>query len=149
MCDRRKAFSLTESLLVVLFLGIFAMIAIVRMNFSVITKQKAETAAEKIVTDLRRSRSLAISNAATNTSGYALNTTASNSYEIVNLDTSTTVDSHTVDSGVSITDDATFQFGPLGNLLFGSDGELSVSGGGKSFTISIVSATGTVKCTED
>jgi prepilin-type N-terminal cleavage/methylation domain-containing protein len=149
MFDRNKAFSLSELMFVVLLLGIFALIAVARMNFAIITKQKTAAAAEKIATDLRRTRSLAISNAATNTSGYALNTTSTSSYEIVNLDTSTTVDSLTTQFGVSITDGAVFEFGPLGNLLVGSDSSMSVSGGGKGFTISIVSATGTVKCTED
>ena len=70
-------------------------------------------------------------------------------YEIVNLDDSAIVDSATVDADVSCTGGSTFDFGPLGNLLIGSDNQLIVSGGGKSFTISVMSATGTVKCAEN
>lgn len=140
---------MAELMLIVLFLGIMALVAVPRLNFAVITKQKTKAAARKIVTDLRRTRSLAISNAADNTSGFALNTTSSAGYEIVNLDTSATVDSHTIDSQVTVTDGATFQFGPLGNLLTGSDTKLTVTGSSKSFTITVISATGTIKCTEN
>jgi len=149
VCRKRYAFSITELILVVLFLGIFALIAVPRLNFAVITKQKTKCVAGKITTDLRRTRSLAIANAADNTSGFALNTTSSAGYEIENLDTSATVDSHTIDSQVSVTDGATFRFGPLGNLLAGSDTELTVAGSSKSFTITVISATGTIKCTEN
>jgi len=137
---------------IVVFLGIIAAIAVPRLNFSATSKQKADTIARKIVTDLRRTRSLAISDAANNTAGFALNMTASEpyiSYEIENLDTSETVDSHTIDSDINCTGGAMFQFGPLGNLKVGSDTQLTVSASGKTFTISITAATGMVKCTEN
>jgi len=149
MTTKRSAFSIAELMLIVLFIGIIALIAVPRLNFAVITKQKTKAAARRIVTDLRRTRSLAISNAADNTSGFALNTTSTTSYEIENLDNSATVDSHTFDSQLSITDGATFQFGPLGNLLTGSDTQLNVAGSSKSFTITVIPATGTIKCTEN
>jgi Tfp pilus assembly protein FimT len=152
MAQKRTAYSLVELIIVVIFLGALAAIAVPRLNFSAITKQKADTTAWKIVTDLRRTRSLAISNAADNTAGFALNMTGSapySGYQIQNLNTSTVVDSHTIDSNINCTGSSQFKFGPLGNLLTGSGNQLVVSASGKTFTITLTSATGMVKCTEN
>ncbi|MHC4171623.1 MAG: hypothetical protein ACYST5_01610 [Planctomycetota bacterium] len=149
---RRKGFSLIEAVMVVLFIGILAAVAVPRLNLAVISKHKAEATAKKIVTDLRRTRRLAISDAANNTSGFALKMTGSSpytGYEIENLDTAETIDSHTIDSGISCTGGTAFEFGPLGNLKPTSDGQLAVSASGKTFTITIAAATGMVKCTEN
>jgi len=148
----KYAYTVVELIIIVLFLGVLAAIAVPKLNFSTIFKQEADCLARKIVTDLRRTRSLAISDAASNTDGYALNMTGSSpytGYEIENLDTEETVDSHTVDSAVTCTGGEEFQFGPLGNLLSGSDTELTVSASGKTFTITITSATGMVGCAEN
>ena len=139
-------------MVIVIFLGIIAMIAVPRLNFSATSKQKADTIARKIVTDLRRTRRLAISDAANNIAGFALNMTGGSPYsgcEIENLQTSGTVDSYAIDENISCTGGDTFQFGPLGNLKPGSDTQLAVSASGKIFTITITPATGTVKCTEN
>ena len=147
-----KAFTLVELIIVVVFLGIFAAISVPRLNLSIISKQKADCQARKIVTDLRRTRTLAISDAANNTNGFALKMTGTapySAYEIVNLDTEATVDSQTLNSAVSCTGGANFGFGPLGNLLSGSDTELAVSTQGKTFTISIIPATGMIRCAEN
>ena len=148
----RKAYSLVELIIVVVFLGIFAAIAVPRINFAIITKQKSDTVARKIVTDLRRARTMAISDAANNTEGFALNMTGTapySGYEIENLDTSAAVDTHTIASNISVTGGDEFKFGPLGNLLTGSDTEITVSAEGRSFTITIITATGMVKCVEN
>ncbi len=148
----KYAYTIVELIIIVLFLGVLAAIAVPKLNFSAIFKQQADCLARKIVTDLRRTRTLAISDAASNTDGFAMNMTGSSpytGYEIVNLNTEETVDSHTIDSDVSCTGGDEFQFGPLGNLLSGSDTELTVSAPGKTFTITITSATGMVKCTEN
>lgn len=148
----KKAFTLVELIIVVVFLGIFAAISVPRLNLSIISKQKADCQARKIITDLRRTRTLAISDAANNTNGFALKMTGTapySAYEIVNLDTEATVDSHTLNSAVSCTGGANFGFGPLGNLLSGSDTELAVSAQGKTFTISIIPATGMIRCAEN
>ena len=147
----KTGYSLTELVVIVMFLGIIAAIAVPRLNFSTTSRQKADTIARKIVTDLRRTRSLAISDAANNTAGFALNMTGGSpysGYEIENLDTSETVDSHTIGSDINCTGGATFQFGPLGNLKTGSDTQLTVSASGKTFTITITVATGLIKCAE-
>ena len=152
MAQKRNAYSLVELVIVMIFLGVIAAIAVPRLNYSTITKQKADTVAWKIVTDLRRTRSLAISNAAENTAGFAMNMTGSSpysGYEIQNLDTSAIVDSHSIDSNINCTGSSQFKFGPLGNLLTGSGNQLIVSASGKTFTITLTTATGTVKCTEN
>jgi Tfp pilus assembly protein FimT len=152
MARQKGAFTLVELILIVLFVGILAFIVVPRMNLSAISKQKADTTARKIITDLRRTRRLAISDAANNTAGFALKMTGSSpytGYEIENLDTAETVDSYTIDSAITCTGGSEFNFGPLGNLLTGSDTQLSVSASGKTFTIDITSATGMVKCTEN
>ncbi len=151
MARQKNAFTFVELLLVVIFLGILMAISVPRLNFAIISK-KADGQARKVVTDLRRTRSLAISDAANNSSGFALSMVGSapyTAYEIINLDTATTVDSHTINSAVSCTGGANFGFGPLGNLLSGSDAELSVSAPGKTFTITIIPATGMVRCAEN
>ena len=94
MVRKRKAITLVELILVVVFLGILAFIAVPRMNLSAVSKQKADSVARKIVTDLRQTRRVAISDAANNTAGFALKMTGSSpytGYEIENLDTAETV----------------------------------------------------------
>jgi Tfp pilus assembly protein FimT len=152
MAREKTAVTLIEALLVVLFLGIMAVIAIPRLSLSTLSKQKADCLAQKIVTDLRRTRRLAISNAAENTAGFKLNMTGTSEYtgyDIVDANSDETVDSQTIDPAVSCTGGNEFKFGPQGNLLSGSDTQLVISAGGKTFTIDITSATGMVKCTEN
>ena len=154
MAEQRKAFSLVELIIIVLFVGILTAVAVPRLNFAIISKNKADTTARKLVTDLRRARALAISDAADNDDGFQLETVGGSpyaSYEINNRDTGATVDSHTFDSGVTVTCTGSnkFRFAPLGNLDGGSGTHIAVSGGGKTFTITITSATGMIKCTEN
>jgi Tfp pilus assembly protein FimT len=152
--EKKAAFGLVELILIVAFLGIFAAIAVPRLNFAIISKQKADTFARKIVTDLRLTRRLAISDAANNTKGFNLNMLGSepyNSYEIENDDTNIIVNTHTIDSDVTVTTPTgqNFKFTPLGNLEPASGTGLIVSAEGKSFTITINPATGAVKCVEN
>lgn len=152
METRNAAFSYVEMIIVVVFLGIVAAIAVPKLNFSVTSKQQAESTAWKIVTDLRRTRMLSISSAAANRTGFAVNITGSSpytGYEIRNLDTSEIVDSFTIETNISCTGGTSFQFGPLGNLLAGSDNQLVISASGKTCTISITPATGMIKCQEN
>ena len=154
MKEKKAAFSLIELILIVAFIGIFAVIAVPRLNFAIISKQKADTVARKIVTDLRLTRRLAISDAANNTKGFELKMIGSvpyTGYEIENMDTHGTVASHTIDSSVAVSCSSIgkFRFEPLGNLQTGSDSQIIVSAESKSFTITINSATGAVKCVEN
>ncbi len=150
--QKRNAYSLVELIIIVIFLGILAAIAVPRLNFSAISKQSTDNLAWKIATDLRRTRSLAISNAANNTDGFALNMTGSapySGYQIQNLATLAIIDSHSIDSGINCIGGNQFKFGPLGNMLTGSGNQLVVSTPGKTCTINLTTATGMVKCTEE
>jgi len=151
MAKNRTGYSLIELVIIVVFIGIIAAIAVPRLNLSATSRLKADALAGKIVTDLRRSRRLAISDAAVNPSGFTLNMTGGapyGGYEIKNLQTSETIDSHSIDSNISCNGGENFQFGPLGNLKASSDTQLVISDSGKTFTITITPATGTVKCEE-
>ncbi len=151
MRRKRAAYSLVELILIVLFVAVLASIAVPRLKFTALHRKQADTVARKIVTDLRRTRSLAVSDAANNTNGFALRMSGSapyTGYEIVNYNTMAVVDSHAIDRAITVncTDGNTFRFGPLGNLITGGGTGVTVSADGKVFTISIVSATGTIKC---
>lgn len=144
--------SFAEVIIVLLFIGILTAIAVPRFSFSAVFKKNADTTARKLVTDLRRTRRLAITDAANNTAGFELKMAGSSpyaSYDIKNLDTSETVDTHTIDDKIDCTGGATFQFGPLGNLLGPSDTQVQLSSNGKIFTITVIPATGMVKCVEN
>ncbi len=155
MVRQRRGFTVIELVLIVIFIGAFAAISIPRLNFAIISRNKADVVARKIVTDLRRARRMAISDAADNTYGFELRMVAPapyTSYEIADLTPPpSTVDTLTIDSSVSISCPGNhhFRFGPLGNLKAGSGTELTVAAEGKSFTITIIPATGTVKCVEN
>ena len=141
-----------ELVLIAVFLGIFAVIAVPRLNYAAISKQKADSTARKIVADLRLARSLAISDAANNTEGFKLQMIGSapyTQYNIVNDDTEEITSTYTIDSKISCTGGDTFIFAPLGNLVSPSDTQITVAAEGKSFTITIIPATGSVKCTEN
>ena len=58
-------------------------------------------------------------------------------------------ESHQFDAGINVTNGSTFDFGPMGNLLGGSDSTIDVAGGNKSLTLTITSATGMVQCVEN
>jgi hypothetical protein len=140
---------------VVVIIAVFALVAVPRLDYAIVKRYKAETTAKKIVTDLRRVRGLAVANAANNSAGYGLlmlPPSPHTGYEIVETGPPPiTVDLLTIDSDVSVTCPvgATFRFGPLGDLQLGSGTEITVSAEGKSFTITVVSATGAIKCVEN
>jgi len=149
MTGRRKAYSLAEMLVVVMIIGAFTFIAIPRLNLSGLYHKQAHAVAKQVVTDLRRTRSLAITNAAVNPSGYKLTMTGSapySGYRIINDANSAIIDSLAIDPHVSCSNGSEFRFGPLGNLLTGSSTQLTVSSDGRTYTITVISGTGIVKC---
>jgi Tfp pilus assembly protein FimT len=150
MAKRADAHTLIEAMIIVLILGTLALVAIPRMNFSILYRKQVDTTARKIVTDMRRARLLAITNAANNSDGFAL-IRSDSTFKIEDLSDSSTVpnSTFTVDSSISCSGGTNFQFGPLGNLKTGSDSTLTVSSEGKDFTISIIAATGSIQCTEN
>jgi hypothetical protein len=128
-----------------MILGALAFIAIPHLNFAALHHKQAHTVAKKIVTDLRRTRTLAITKAATNQTGYTLSITGS-SYQIIDDSNSVTVDSQTIDSPVTCGGGTVFSFGPLGNLRAGTT-PITVSSEGKTYTITVITGTGIAECT--
>jgi Tfp pilus assembly protein FimT len=151
MAAKRTAYSLAEMIVVVMILGALSFIAIPHLNFAALHHKQAHTVAKKIATDLRRTRTLAISYAANNTKGYRLQMAGSSpytSYQIVDVNSGSTVDTQTIDLPISCTGGSLFNFGPLGNLLSDSStSAITVSSEGKTYTITVISATGIVECT--
>ena len=151
MDKTKKAFSLAELILVVLIVGILAAVSVPRLNFGTVSKQKVGTVAKRIATDLRRTRSMAISAAATNVTGFAMDMVGVppyRSYIIKDMQGNKAVDTLDIDGDVSCTGDTIFMFAPMGNLS-GKSGQLKVTAGGRSFAITVVPATGMVKCVEN
>ena len=148
MTKKSNAHTLVELIIIVVILGALAFIAIPRLRFAALYRKQADTVARKIVTDLRRTRQLAISNAATDPNGFALNRTGL-TYQIVDGNgTPIPNGTFSIDPKIACSGGTNFQFGPLGNLT-GSDSQLAVSADGKIFTISITPATGMIQCTEN
>lgn len=146
--NSRKAYTLAELLTVVMLLGVMMAITIPRINFAAIRRSKTGAVVQRIVADLRRTRTLAISDAASNTDGFSLVMTAGSphpGYTITNQSTSLDVDSHSFDAAIAVTNGSNFNFGPLGSLIGGSDTQIDVAADGRSYTITIVSATGMTK----
>lgn len=148
----RAGFGLVEAIMVVLFIGILAVVTVPKLNMAVISKHKAEATAKKFVTDLRRTRALAISHASTNAEGFGVEMNGPDpytGYSIVNQQSNLPLDSHTIDTTILCTGGQRFIFGALGSLKPTSDSQLTFSSSGRTFTITITAATGMVKCTEN
>jgi Tfp pilus assembly protein FimT len=149
MINNRNAHTLVELVVIVVILAALAFIAVPRLQSAVLYRKQADTVARKIVTDMRRTRQLAISNAATDTNGYAISRTGL-TYQIVDGNgTPISNGTFTIDSKISCAGGTNFRFGPLGNLTVYDSDQLTISAEGKSFTISITPATGMIQCTEN
>ena len=145
MLQNQKAFSLIELILVVLILGVISAIAVPRINFSAIDKQRASVETKKLSALIRKTRSLAILNAAVNNIGYRLKMTGTHytGYEIINLKSNKTIETGTISSQCSGA--STFNFGPLGNRLTPNNEGLTVTDGQDTYSITVVNSTGMVK----
>ncbi|MBN2130820.1 MAG: hypothetical protein JW741_15060 [Sedimentisphaerales bacterium] len=149
---KRGGHSLSEIVVVVLIIGVMACVAVPRLQWGAVDGTSADGVARKLATDLRRARAAALLEAAQNPTGFAVVMTGPPGryagYQIVNLQDSAVVDRHEIPDPVRCTGGGRFEFGPLGNLADGSDTTIRISGGGTVCTITIVSATGAVKCAE-
>ena len=147
----RSGFSLAELILIVHFLGIFAAVAVPRLNLAIISEQKSGAVAQRLAADLRYARQLALTGAADNSDGiglYLLGSAPYHGYEIRNLSNSQILHTYSIDASLTCSGGNEFRFGPLGNLLTGSDTELTISAGDRQYTLTVIPATGIVQCTE-
>jgi prepilin-type N-terminal cleavage/methylation domain-containing protein len=139
--------TLVELVTVVLVISILACVAVPRLNFGAVWGARADALAERLATDLRHTRALAITHAATSPEGYALIMEGSEPYrryEILNRHDHTAAASCNIPAGVQCRGGRRFEFGPLGNLQNASDTRLQIGIEGKSYLLEIVPATGAV-----
>jgi len=145
----RRGYSMVELLIVVLILAVLTCLAVPRLRFDAVSKVNADAVARRISMDLRLARSRAILQAAQSPAGCALNMIGSEPYrryDIVDLGHSSVIASHDLPAGVRCTGGQRFEFNPLGELKAGSDTQVQVSSPGRTVTLSVLPATGMVKC---
>lgn len=152
VCPRRgrpwRGHTLVELVAVVLILSILACVAVPRLNFAAASGVRADAVVQQIVTALRRGRAQAILHAAENPAGYALvmnGGTPYVGYQILSLRDSTVIVDREIPDDVACGGGRRFAFGPLGNLLGGSDTELRVAAQRRVYSIQVEPATGAVK----
>lgn len=145
----RRGHTLVELIVTVAIIAALTCVAVPRLRFDVIKKAKAGVVAEKVATDLRLARSRAVLCATGSPAGCALNMTGLSpytGYQIVDLSDLSVIATHTLPADVQCTGGAHFQFSPLGSLKVGSDTQLQVASQGRTYTITVLSATGMVRC---
>jgi prepilin-type N-terminal cleavage/methylation domain-containing protein len=148
----RNGYTLVELILVVLIIGVLTCVAVPRFSWAVVRGTQADAFVRQLTTDLRRTRTYALVQAARNPAGFALvmeGTAPYGSYRIIDLHQSAVVARCAVSAEVCCTGGRHFEFGPLGNLREGSDERLRVTGAGRAYTLTMVRATGIVKCVRD
>ena len=118
----RAGFTLVELILAVAVLAILVSITIPRIGWGTMGKVQAETAARKFSDHLKLARSLAITHASSNSSGYKVVLSGPfTSYSVINVVTSEVVKGPIdIPEGVTCSGDDEFHFTPLGQLQGGS-----------------------------
>ncbi len=160
IADRRSAainnpchgHTLVEVVTVVLVLPILTCIAVPRLDFGAVWGVRADAVVQRLATDLRHTRVLAITQAARNPDGFALVMQGADpyrSYQIIDRHDRTVVTTSNLPAGVRCGGGRRFEFGPLGNLQNGSDARLGIRTEGKSYRLEIVPATGAVQWQRD
>jgi type II secretory pathway pseudopilin PulG len=140
-----NGFTLVELILIVALLAILASIAVPRVGWNAMGTVQSETAARQFSNYLKLARSLAITHASVNSTGYklVLSQTRPYTYTLVDANTSEVVKGPIdLPEGVEHSGDRTFQFTPLGNLSVSNVLEVEFS---KASDTTIVSVTPTGK----
>jgi|SRR6478672_7748360 prepilin-type N-terminal cleavage/methylation domain-containing protein len=145
---QRRGFSLLEITIVVLIIGILAAVAVPNWA-TVLSKYRADAAAQRVVTDLGRTQSLAYSTSTTQT--LTLNVTQS-TYQIVGLSgLDTRSSTYTVDLTIEPYRSTlvSASFGGAAQISFNGYGQPTVAGGtvvlssgGQTRTITVDATTG-------
>ena len=143
--DFLTGYTLLEVLFVVVVIAILAGIAVPRLGVTSSKKMKAKTAAQRIVSDLRLTRRLAISN---NEDYKLIVYPSSNEYKIFNSTNVQHREIRSIDSDVTTSGDTTFIFESLGNASASSGTSLSLSAAGSQYNITVTIATGMVSMEE-
>ena len=136
----RTGFTLIELILTVLILAVLVSIAIPRIGWDVKGRMDSETAAYQFSGHLKLARSLAITHASSNSSGYkvVLSPSQPYTYSLINEDTKGVVKGPiALPKGVDRSGDRTFKFTPLGNLSVSHELEVEFSKSGDTTVISV------------
>jgi len=141
----RAGFTLIELALTVLLLAILVSIAIPRIGWETMGKVQAETAARQFSDYLKLARSLAITHASSNSSGYKVVLSGPfTSYSVVNVATSEVVKGPIdIPEGVTCSGASEFHFTPLGQLQGGGTLTLQFTKSGDT-TVVTVTAVGRI-----
>ncbi|MFH1504237.1 MAG: GspH/FimT family pseudopilin [Candidatus Omnitrophota bacterium] len=139
MGEKRRSYSFIEVLFVVIVIAVLAAIAVPRLGLGFAVKMKVKTAAQRLVSDLRLTRRLAI----TNNQDYKLSVDSSaKEYSIYDSSETQTGVTRTLDSTLTISADKDFIFESLGNASSTSDTSISLSADGNQADITVTVATG-------
>ncbi len=143
-----RGYTLVEVVTVALVISILACVAVPRLNLGAVWGARADAAVQRLVTDLRHTRTLAITHAARNPGGFALvmqDVGPGRSYQIINRGDHTIVTTCPLPPDLQCDGGRRFEFGPLGNLQNGSDTRLRLQTRDKMYLIEIAPATGAVE----
>jgi len=135
----RAGFTIVELILAVAVLAILVSIVVPSVSWDTMGKVQAETAGRQFGNYLKLARSLAITNAGTNSNGYKIVLSGDfTSYSIINDNTSETVKGPIdIPEGVTCSGDSEFHFTTLGQLDSGSTSTLQFSKAGDTTTATV------------
>jgi len=142
---RACGYTLIELVFVIVVIMLVAVIVIPRMGLPFTVKMKVYTASKKLVSNLRYTRRLAI----TNNENYRLQVDSSaKEYEIYDAGDNQVGNTETIDSSITVSGDKDFIFEAFGNASAASDTGISLSADGNQYNITVTVATGRVELVE-